>query len=86
MLHKTQSNDPKTLRVQKNGRSSSSNSYNSYSTAPVKSLSEVKNPSLLISFRFVNRGVTRLDEIEKFRNLTELDVTGNLLQQEVPEL
>ena len=53
---------------------------------PVKSLTEVKNPSNLITFRFVNRKVTHLKEISRFRNLTELDVNGNLLQQEVPEL
>jgi internalin A len=34
----------------------------------------------------VNRGVTTLDEIQKFRNLTELDVSGNQLRLEVPEL
>ena len=53
---------------------------------PVKSLSEVKNPSNLITFRFMNRKVTHLKDISRFRNLTELDVNGNLLQQEVPEL
>lgn len=53
---------------------------------PVKSLTEVKNPSNLITFRFVNRKVTHLKEIGRFRNLTELDVNGNLLQQSVPEL
>ena len=47
---------------------------------PVKSLTEVKNPSNLITFRFVNRKVTHLKEIGRFRNLTELDVNGNLLQ------
>lgn len=34
----------------------------------------------------MNRKVTHLNEISKFRNLTELDVDGNLLQNEVPEL
>jgi Leucine-rich repeat (LRR) protein len=34
----------------------------------------------------VNRGVTTLDEIQKFRNLTELDISGNQLRFEVPEL
>ena len=53
---------------------------------PVKSLTEVKNPSNLITFRFVNRKVTHLNDIARFRNLTELDVNGNLLQSEVPEL
>ena len=40
----------------------------------------------MITFRFVNRKVTHLNEISRFRNLTELDVNGNLLQCEVPEL
>jgi len=53
---------------------------------PVKTLTEVKNPSNLITFRFVNRRVTHLTEISRFRNLTELDVNGNLLKSEVPEL
>ena len=66
--------------------SASSFSNSSQTTVPVKSLTEVKNPSNLISFRFVNRKVTHLKEIGRFRNLTELDVNGNLLQQSVPEL
>lgn len=49
-------------------------------------MNEVKNPSHLISFRFVDRKVTHLNDIGRFRNLTELDVNGNLLKQEVPEL
>lgn len=53
---------------------------------PIKSLTEVKNPSLLFSFRYINRRVTHLKDISRFRNLTELDVNGNLLQQEVSEL
>lgn len=53
---------------------------------PVKSLNEVKNPSNLITFRFVNRKVTHLNDIGRFRNLTELDVNGNLLKSGVPEL
>jgi hypothetical protein len=46
---------------------------------PLLSLSEVKNPQSLITFRFVNRSAIQLDEIERFRNLTELDVNGNQL-------
>ena len=59
--------------------STSSFSNSSQTTVPIKSLSEVKNPSNLITFRFVNRKVTHLNEISRFRNLTELDVNGNLL-------
>ena len=40
----------------------------------------------MISFRFVDRKVKHLNDIGRFRNLTELDVNGNLLKQEVPEL
>jgi hypothetical protein len=43
----------------------------------------VKNPSSLITFTFADRKLTTLAEIERFRNLTELDVKGNLLQQEL---
>ena len=53
---------------------------------PIKNLNEVKNPSNLITFRFVNRKVTHLNDIGRFRNLTELDVNGNLLKSGVPEL
>ena len=73
------------MRTNQGHRSSSSNSFSSNTTA-IKSLSEVKNPPSLITFRFVNRGVATLDEIQKFRNLTELDVSGNQLRFEVPEL
>ena len=66
--------------------SNSSFSNSSNTTVPVRSLNEVKNPSHLISFRFINRKVTHLNDIGRFRNLTELDVNGNLLKQEVPEL
>lgn len=34
----------------------------------------------------MSRGVTELSEIQKFRNLTELDVSGNKLTSEVKEL
>jgi Leucine-rich repeat (LRR) protein len=78
-------NDPRSMRTNQGRRSSSSNSFSSNTTA-IKSLSEVKNPPSLITFRFVNRGVTTLEEIQKFRNLTELDVSGNQLRFEVPEL
>jgi len=54
------------------------------SQEPIKSLSEVKKPNCLISFRFVNRQATNLDQIGLFRNLTELDVSGNLLLGAVP--
>lgn len=82
-----QRGDPRTMRTSKKPqqRSCSTNSFSSNTTA-IKSLSEVKNPQLLITFRFVNRGIENLSEIRKFRNLTDLDLSGNLLRQEVPEL
>ena len=73
------------MRTKNGNRSCSSNSFSSNTTA-IKSLSEVKNPSLLISFRFVNRAAENLSEIQKFRNLTDLDLGGNLLREDVPEL
>jgi Leucine-rich repeat (LRR) protein len=78
--------DPRSMRIRKGGnRSCSTNSYSSNTTA-LKSLSEVKDPKLLINFRFVNKGVETLTEISNFRNLTELDLTGNLLRNPVPQL
>ena len=86
MLQKVaNANDPRSMRVKHGNRSCSSNSFSSNTTA-IKSLSEVKNPSLLISFRFVNRGMESVADICKFRNLTELDLSGNLLRAEVTEL
>jgi Leucine-rich repeat (LRR) protein len=73
------------MRASGGKRSSSSNSFSSNTTA-IKSLSEVKNPQLLITFRFVNRAVESVSEISRFRNLTELDLSGNLLRSEIPEL
>jgi len=52
----------------------------------VKSLSEVKNPQFLISFRFSDRKVKEIKDISLFKNLTELDLSGNLLYEEVTEL
>lgn len=39
-----------------------------------------------MSFRFVNRKATILNEISLFKNLQELDLSGNLLQEQVREL
>ena len=46
----------------------------------IKSLSEVKNPSMFISWRFCDRKLTDLKDISNFKNLAELDISGNLLQ------
>lgn len=39
-----------------------------------------------MTFRFVNRKVTKICEIIHFKNLQELDLSGNLLQEQVKEL
>lgn len=39
-----------------------------------------------MSFRFVNQKATKLTEISSFKNLQELDLSGNLLQEQVKEL
>ena len=39
-----------------------------------------------MTFRFVNRKVTKIQEIIHFKNLQELDLSGNLLQEEIKEL
>lgn len=45
----------------------------------IKSLSEVKNPSMFISWRFCDKKLTDLKDIGQFKNLTDLDISGNLL-------
>ena len=61
-------------------------STSTFPAAPVQKLSDVKNPQKLMSFRFVNRKATKISEISLFKNLTELDLSGNLLQEQVKEL
>jgi len=39
-----------------------------------------------MTFRFVNRKVLQVPEIVLFKNLQELDLSGNLLQEQVKEL
>lgn len=61
-------------------------STSTFPAAPVSKLSEVKNPQKLMSFRFINQKATKLTEIATFKNLQELDLSGNLLQDQVKEL
>ena len=72
------------------GSGSHGSNFNSSSStfpvAPVQKLSDVKNPQKLLSFRFVNRKATKLSEIQYFKNLQELDLSGNLLQEKVGEI
>lgn len=65
---------------------SSGSSTNQMLPNGIKSLSEVKNPQVLISFRFCDKKVCKIPEIKLFKSLTELDVSGNLLKEEVEEL
>ena len=52
----------------------------------IKSLADVSNPQYFISLRFSDRKVTDLKGLNLFKNLGELDVSGNLLTLEIPEL
>ena len=52
----------------------------------IASLNDVNNPQYFISLRFSNRKVTELRGINRFKNLSELDISGNLLTEEIPEL
>lgn len=61
-------------------------SASTFQAGPVNRLQDVKNPQKLMSFRFANKNVTKLNEICLFKNLQELDVSGNCLQQQVKEL
>jgi hypothetical protein len=58
-------------------------STSTFPAAPIQKLSDVKTPQKLTSFRFVNRKATKLQEISLFKNLLELDLSGNLLQEQV---
>lgn len=57
-----------------------------FPAVPIQKLSDIKNPQKLLTLRFVNKKATRLAEISLFKNLRELDLSGNMLQEEVPEL
>ncbi|OMJ91027.1 hypothetical protein SteCoe_6489 [Stentor coeruleus] len=46
----------------------------------------VKNPSALVSLQLCNKEKKNLIGIEKFKNLAELDISGNYLINHVPEL
>ena len=39
-----------------------------------------------MTFRFVNKKATEIGELAQFKNLQELDLSGNLLKEEVREL
>jgi Leucine-rich repeat (LRR) protein len=52
----------------------------------IKSLQDVNNPQYFISLRFSDRKINDLKGIYKFKNLSELDISGNLLTEEIPEL
>lgn len=54
-------------------------STSTFPAAPVSKLSEVKNPQKLMSFRFTNQKAVKIPEIATFKNLQELDLSGNLL-------
>ena len=75
------SNGMQVKRTPSSCSSDHQNMSNSSTTIPgqAKNLSDVKNPQFLISFRFTDRRITHLKEIHLFKNLTELDVSGNLL-------
>jgi|LauGreDrversion4_2_1035121.scaffolds.fasta_scaffold151283_2 Leucine-rich repeat (LRR) protein len=70
--------------------SSNGSAVNTSSTAltnaGIKSLSEVTNPRSYIMLRFSDRRVTDLKGLQLFKNLAELNVSGNFLQGEIPEL
>jgi len=53
----------------------------------IKSLDEVSRPHTLISFKFINWKVTAKDlsGIKEFKNLVDLDLSGNLIIEENEE-
>jgi hypothetical protein len=52
----------------------------------IKSLDEVTQPGETINLRFSDRKAVDLNGINRFKSLKELDVSGNLLTQDIPEL
>jgi hypothetical protein len=75
-------NSKNTTVVAKTSGKGSSNFNSSATTipaAPIQKLSDVQNPQKFMTFRFVNRKVTKIQEIIHFKNLQELDLSGNLL-------
>lgn len=77
--------------IQKSGGSGSrgsnfNSSTSTFPAAPVSKLSDVKNPQKLMTFRFVNQKASKITEICQFKNLQDLDLSGNLLQEQVKEL
>ena len=50
------------------------------------SLSDVTNPSALVTLSYSGRKASAIPEIAKFKNLTELDLSLNELSEPVPEL
>lgn len=80
---------PKTAGGKGGSGSHGSNFNSSASTFPVadqQKLSEIQNPQRFMTFRFVNKKATKIGEIAQFKNLQELDLSGNLLKEEVREL
>jgi hypothetical protein len=49
----------------------------------IKCLTEVNNPQYFISLRFSDRKLSELKGINLFKNLTELDISGNILTNEI---
>ncbi|CDW72911.1 UNKNOWN [Stylonychia lemnae] len=82
--NQTQKNNNKSI-CSSNGSALGSASQTTTMTG-VKSLGEVKNPSMFISWRFCDRKLTDLKDIGQFKNLAELDISGNLLQNDISEL
>ena len=69
-----------------NGSSTHFNTSSTTVPGAVKNLAEVKNPQFFISFRFNDRKVSELKDIAHFKNLTQLDISGNTLREGIPEL
>jgi Leucine-rich repeat (LRR) protein len=52
----------------------------------VPHLSDIPNPSALVSLQFTNRNRTSLEGLPKFKNLTDLDISKNQLTGKEVEL
>jgi Leucine-rich repeat (LRR) protein len=78
------------IAAKTSGKGSHGSNFNSsastFPAAPIGKLSDVQNPQKYMTFRYANRHATKIQEIQLFKNLQELDISGNQLQEQVKEL
>ena len=61
-------------------------SASGFTPTTIQKLSDVKNPQKELILKFINKKAQKLPELSFFKNLRELDLSGNLLNEEIKEL